>query len=75
MEEDFGKMVESMPALPVTAPPVRAAARRNEPDDENESDQPKAQPHRSGCSAVAVKPAATKRSSPTKRSKGKRAAA
>ena len=67
MEDEFGKMVESMPVLPVPAPvpaPARVAktARRNEPDDENEvDDEPPAQPRRSGCSAVAAKPAPSKR--------------
>ena len=66
MEDYFGKMVESMPVLPVPAPvaaPARVAkaARCNEPDDENELDQPPAQPHRSGRSAVAAKPATSKR--------------
>ena len=69
MEDDFGKMVESMPVLPVPAPArVAKAARRNEPDDENEVDEPPAQPRRSGRSAVAAKPA------PSKRTKTKRAA-
>jgi hypothetical protein len=66
MEDDFGKMAESMPVLPVPAPvpaPARVAkaARRNEPDDENELDEPPAQPRRSGRSAVAAKPATSKR--------------
>jgi hypothetical protein len=60
MKEDFGKIADSMPAIPVPEkatmppPPTRAVkvTRHHEPDDENESDEEPVPPRHSGHSAM-----------------------